>query len=448
MEKVMRYIETHQEEYVALLQRLCRQPSVSTTGEGIDEMVVLVQEVLSAIGAEPQVFQTAGNPVVYAHLAGESERTFGFYDHYDVQPVEPLEGWITPPYSATIRDGAIFARGTVDNKNGIAAKICAVDAWQKVYGALPCGVKFFIEGEEEVGSPNLEPFAKAHRDLLQCDGFHWESGWKDVGCPPQIEFGVKGNCYVELTVRTAQSDVHSSKAPIVPSAPWRLIWALSTIKDPDDRVLIDGFYDTIPPLTQADVDILDQDPFDEALFKECLGFERFVNDLTGKELLKKLYYTPTVNIDGIWSGYTGLGSKTIVPAVAAVKMDIRIVPGQEPEQIIQLLRAHLDKHGFDDIDIHVHSTAKPYRSDPNSVYSRAVVTALNKVFGSTIVHHTLAGSSPMPTFCAADNIPVASYGGTSTGSNIHAPNEHIFVASYVDEIKMIAAVMKELADLT
>lgn len=445
MEKVLKYIEDHRDEYIALLQKLCRQPSVSPTGEGIPEMVELVRETLRSIGAKAVEFPTEGNPILYAELPGKSPRIFGFYDHYDVQPVDPLDQWIDDPYSAVIRDGAVYARGAVDNKNGIAAKVCAVDAWQKVYGELPCGVKFFIEGEEETGSPHLAQFAQEHRDLLQCDGFHWESGWKDPGCPPRIEFGVKGLLYIEMRVRTASVDAHSGEAAIVPNPAWRLVQALATIKDGNDKILIDGFYDKVKPLSQADLDILDEDPFDEEMFKAAHGIQSFVNDLTGKELLIKHYYTPTANIAGICAGYTGEGSKTVIPAEAFVKMDFRLVPDQDPEEILQLLRAHLDRHGFTDIELICHSGARAFRSDPDSIYGRAVVSALKKLFGDAIVHHTLTGTSPMPVFCAADNIPVASFGGTSTGSNIHAPNEYIYVDSFVDEIKMIAAVMQEIA---
>ncbi len=445
MEKVLAYIDAHQDEYVELLQRFCRQPSVSATGEGMTEMVKLVCEELRRIGIEPTVFPTNGNPILYGFLPGDSKRTFGFYGHYDVQPVEPLEEWKCDPYAAEVVDGAIVARGTVDDKNGIAAKICAVDAWQKVYGSLPCGVKFFIEGEEEVGSPNLETFAKEHRDLLECDGFHWESGWKDPDEYPQIEFGEKGMLYVELRVRTTATDSHSGQASLVANPAWRLVWALSTIKGPDEKILIDGFYDDIIPLTQMDIDILDQDPFNEELYKKTAGIDSFINGLTGKELLINHYYQPTANIAGICSGYTGQGSKTVLPCTAFAKMDFRLVPGQDPMRILDLLRAHLDKHGFSDIEIECHSTAEAYRSDPNSVFAKAVTSALNKLFGGTIIHYTLAGTTPMPVFCKADNIPVASFGGTSIDGGAHAPNEFVYVQSYIDEIKMDAAVMKEIS---
>ena len=180
-QKILAYIDEHRDEYVALLQAMCRQPSQAATGEGIPEMIQLVVDSLRKLGVEPQICKTPGNPVVYAHIEGESPRTFGFYDHYDVQPVDPIELWNDDPYSAVIKDGKIYARGVADNKNGLASKICAVDAYLKVYGKLPCGVKFFVEGEEEIGSPNLPYFAEHYEHLLPCDGFNWESGWKEEG---------------------------------------------------------------------------------------------------------------------------------------------------------------------------------------------------------------------------------------------------------------------------
>lgn len=445
MEKVLQYIDAHRDEYIGLLQTFCRQPSIAATGEGIREMAALVGAKLRDLGVEPTVFETKGNPILYAEIKGRSPRIFGFYGHYDVQPVDPIELWEENPFSAVIKDGVLYARGCVDNKNGIAAKIAAVDAWQKVYGELPCAVRFFVEGEEEIGSPNLKPFAESHRDLLRCDGFHWESGWKQTGEPAQIEFGVKGMLYVELRVKYMDADCHSGDAGIVPSAAWRLVHALSTLKGEDDRILIDGFYEDIPPLSEADIAILDQDPYNEEAQKRAYGIQSFIGGLTGKDLLKKHYYEPTLNIAGLCAGYTGKGEKTVLPAEATVKMDFRLVPGQSPQKVFDLLCRHLHQHGYDDVEVKCCSMADAYRSDPDSPYARAVVSALGKLFGKPIVHHTLAGTSPMPTFCVYDNVPVASFGGTCIGANMHAPNEHVVVDSFVDEIKMIAAVMNELA---
>lgn len=447
-EKVLKYIDEHRDEYVTLLQTLCRQPSQASTGEGIREMVQLVVDNLKKVGGEPQLCTTPGNPVVYAHIKGDSDRTFGFYDHYDVQPVDPIELWDDDPYSAVIKDGVIYARGVADNKNGLASKLCAVDAYRKVYGKLPCGVKFFVEGEEEIGSPNLPYFAEHYEHLLDCDGFNWESGWKEPGGgAPEIHLGNKGLLYVEYKVKTAKMDAHSCNAAIVKNPAWRLVQFLNTLKDENDRILIDGFYDDVIPPTDADIQNLLEDNFSEEALKEYLGIDGFVNDLHGLELLKKNYYMPTANICGMVSGYTGEGSKTVLPGEASAKMDFRLVPGQDPEKILALLRAHMHKHGFDDIELVVHSYQEPFRAAPDSPFVKAVYSTLNELFGKPVVHYMVTGTSPMPIFCKKKNIPAALFGCISSTANIHAPNEHLEVESYIDEIKMIAGVMDALGKM-
>lgn len=447
--QVEAYIDAHREEYIALLQRLCSQKSLSTTGEGIPEMAALVQEELKKVGISPVVYETGGNPVIYGTLEGRSSRVFGFYDHYDVQPEGDEALWDSPPYEIVIRDGQIWGRGVADNKNGIACKLCAIDAWQKVHGFLPCGVKFIIEGEEEIGSPHLQSFADAHPELLCCDGYNWESGYKEEDGPAEIVFGNKGLLYVELRVRTAKMDAHSCNGAIVKNAAWRLTQALGTLKDPEtDRVLIDGFYDDVRPLTQADLDVLEGDPFDEENFKRHMGLSEYLCGATGKELLRRLYYEPTANICGLCSGYTGQGSKTVLPADAFVKIDFRLVPDQDPDKILAALRAHLDSHGFSDVEVVVDSAQPAFRTDPFSPFALAVKEALTDLFGAVSVHHSDSGTTPMRVFCEKQGIPAALFGGTSAAtSNIHAPNEHISVKTYVEEIKMMAAVMERLAAL-
>lgn len=444
LKPVLQYIEDHKEEYIKLLQTLCQQPSQASTGEGIPEMVELVKKDLQDVGATPKICKTPGNPVIYAHIKGESEKTFGFYDHYDVQPVDPIELWDDDPYSAIIKDGVIYARGVADNKNGLATKLCAVDAYMKVHGKLPCGVKFFVEGEEEIGSPSLEYFAENYEDLLDCDGYNWESGWKEVGGAPEIHLGAKGLLYVEYKIKTAKMDAHSCNAAIVKNPAWRLVQFLNTLKDKDDKILIEGFYDDVIPPTEDDIKNLLEDNFSEQGLKDYLGIDGFINDIEGIELLKKNYYAPTANICGMVSGYTGEGSKTVLPCEASAKMDFRLVPGQKPAKILELLKAHMHKYGFDDIELIVHSSQDAFRASPDSPFVKAVYKTLNEQFGKPIVHYMVSGTSPMPVFCAKKNIPAALFGCISATANIHAPNEHLAVSSYIDEIKMIAGVMDAL----
>lgn len=446
--KVEAYIDAHKDEYIAVLQRLCSQKSLSTTGEGIPEMVELVQKELKKVGIEPVLYPTGGNPVIYGTLPGKTDHVFGFYDHYDVQPEGDEKLWISPPYDIVIRDGQIWGRGVADNKNGIACKLCAIDAWQKVYGYLPCGIKFIIEGEEETGSPHLQSFADAHPELLPCDGYNWESGYKEEDGPAEVVFGNKGLLYVELRVRTAKMDSHSCNAGIVKNPAWRLVQALGSLKDAEtDRVLIDGFYDDVRPLTQLDYDVLEGDPFDQENFKRHMGMDEFLCGAEGNEVLRRLYYEPTANIAGLCSGFTTEGSKTVLPAEAFVKMDFRLVPDQDPDKIFAQLRKHLDEHGFTDVEAVMLSSQPAFRTDPNSPFALSVKKALTELFGSISVHHSDSGTTPMRVFCEKQGIPAALFGGTSAAtSNIHAPNEHISVKTYMEEIKMMAAVMEALAE--
>lgn len=446
MQKVYDYIDQHADEYTEFLRTLVRQPSIADTGEGIQDMVKLVKKSLRGIGAQPQEVPTPGNPVIYAEIKGERDKTFGFYDHYDVQPVDPLNEWVTPPYSADVRDGAIYGRGVADNKNGLASKICAVDAFLKVYGKLPVNVKFIVEGEEEIGSPNLEVFAKAHPELLACDGYNWEGGVKEPGEPAQVHFGAKGLLYVELECQGPKTDSHSCYAPIVTNPAWRLVWALSTLKDKTDRVLIPGFYDKVRPLTQEEIDILKTDPYNTEAAKEYFGIGHFLNGKTRDEVLRGMYYEPTCNICGLVSGYIDPGQKTVLPAKASVKIDFRLVPDQDPQEIAAALRKHLDGNGFEDVQLKVTAAAPAFRSDPHSPFARAVVNALRGLYGEEpALHYSMDGTSPMHVFCKEQNIPAAMFGATSDRSLIHAPNEHLTISSYIEDIKIIAAVMNQMA---
>ena len=447
VQKVLDYIEEHKEEYLELLLRFCRQPSVAATGEGIEKMAGMVVDELKKLGVEPTVLETGGRPFIYGEIKGEVDRTFGFYDHYDVQPVDPIDEWITPPYSADIRDGVIYARGVADNKDGLVTRLCAVDAWQKVHGKLPLNVKFCFEGEEETGSPHLASVAKAHPEMIQCDGYVWEGGHREEGGPAEITMGVKGLLYVELYAKVSEKDAHSMYAAIMPSPVWHLVQALNTLRDKDGNVLIDGFYDGIQPISQAELDALKTDVFDEEdTRKNILGIEKFINDEHGEDLLKRLYYRPTCNICGITAGYQGEGSKTVLPGKASCKIDFRLVPGQDPDRILKLLRQHLDQHGFADIEIKCNSGCPAFRSDPNSPFCKAIVRTMEELFHEQpCVQCTSGGTSPMYIFCKEANIPAAMFGASSKNANIHSPNEHLAVEAFYNMIRINATMMYEFA---
>ena len=238
MDDIFAHIDAHAGEYVERLRRLCRQPSISTLNVGMADAADLVVHMLGNLGVSARLIPLeGGHPVIYGELAAGAGKTLAFYNHYDVQPPDPLDQWRTDPFAAEIRDGYIYARGVSDNKGDLVARICAVESYLAVRGRLPANLKFIVEGEEEIGSPHLGLFADTHRDLIAADAFLWEGGSRDSRGRPEISLGCKGIAYVELSTTAANTDVHSMWAPIVPNGAWRLVWALSTLKDRQERVL-------------------------------------------------------------------------------------------------------------------------------------------------------------------------------------------------------------------
>ena len=447
MNDLYSYIDQHADDNVAALQRLVQQPSVAAQDVGMAETAALVQEMLNGVGAEARQYDTRGGfPVVYGEIAGETTKTLRFYNHYDVQPAEPLDLWDSDPWAAEIREGRIWGRGTADNKGNIAARLAAVGAYQKVRGRLPLTVRFIVEGEEEIGSPHLEHFTADHPDLCRADACIWESGGTDLDGRPALSLGMKGICYVELRARGARQDQHSSVATSTPNPAWRLVWALASLKGPDERVLIPGFYDKVLPPTTAEFAALERMPDTEAKRLEHLGIDRFLLDLTGVELRKRDYFQPTCTIAGIESGYTGPGSKTVLPSRAMAKVDMRLVPDQDPHEIFAALRQHLDAQGFDDIETILLGPEKPAKTPLDAPFPQVVVAAYRELYeGEPVVSPTSSGTGPWYELCAKFGVDACTAGVSHARSQGHAPNENIYVADFVRTIKLICLIMERFA---
>jgi acetylornithine deacetylase/succinyl-diaminopimelate desuccinylase-like protein len=446
MQDIFDHIDRHADDYVEKLRGLCRQPSIAAQGTGMAETAEKVAALIRELGADVQVLPTDGFPVVFGPLTGRSTKTLSFYDHYDVQPPEPLELWDSEPFAAEVRDGRIWARGVADNKGNLVARTCAVEAWQKVRGELPLNVKFIVEGEEEIGSPNLPAFAAAHADLLLADGCIWEAGYKDTQGRPEIYLGVKGILYVELRATGANFDLHSSWATVVPNPIWRLIWALNSLKDQDERILIPGFYDAVRAPTAEEILALERMGFDEEGQRRQLGLDRFLGGLSGVPMLVKHLFQPTCNVCGISGGYEGPGSKTVLPNQAMLKIDFRLVPDQDPYQVYEQLRRHLDEQGFDDVEIEVLGPEFPARTPMDDPLVGVVVDTARNVYGvEPVVYPLTAGTGPMYDLCQKFGIPAVSTGVGNAESNNHAPNENVVIQDFIAGIKHIASIMEAFA---
>jgi acetylornithine deacetylase/succinyl-diaminopimelate desuccinylase-like protein len=439
------FLAEQRPRFIDDLTAFVAQPSVAATGQGMIEMADLVQQRLERIGATVQQIPTGGAPILYAEL-GSGPRTLLIYNHYDVQPPDPIELWTKPPFEPSVRDGKLFARGVSDNKGDLSCRLHAIEAWQKTIGPLPLKIKWVIEGEEEIGSPHLAAFAQQYAALLQADGCLWETGGKNEDDRMTLTLGLKGIQYLELRLRSGERDLHSGYAAIAPSAVWRLVWALNTLKDQNDEILIERYYDYVRAPDEAELAMLKAMPFDEAKRLAALGIDRFINDEHGLDVLKRLYYGPTVTICGLQSGYTGEGMKTVLPHTACAKIDCRLVPDLTPEICISLLRAHLDRRGFGDVEIVPLNGEHPATSAVDAPIVAACQSAVRDVYGHDPVLIPLsAGSGPMYPLTTALGIPTVMAGVTYPGSRPHAPDENIRLADYFEGIHFIRHLIETFA---
>jgi acetylornithine deacetylase/succinyl-diaminopimelate desuccinylase-like protein len=446
---VFQWIDAQREAAIADLQRFCRQPSVAAQQWGMAEMAEIVQAALRDLGAHTQSVATAGFPVIVGRLDGETPRRLAIYNHYDVQPPEPLDAWTVQPFVAEIRDGKLYARGVADNKGNLVARLWAVRAWQAVHGALPCGITFLFEGEEEIGSPHLAAFAAANQELIRADACLWESAYRDDSGALSLYAGLKGMLYVELRARGVAFDLHSSNAPLAPNAAWRLVQALNSLRDQSGRVLIAGFYDDVQQPTERERELMRSFPADVEPLRRFWQIDRLLGDSDDPAALtERLLFEPTCNICGLWSGYSGPGTKTVLPATAGAKLDFRLVPRQTPETVLAQLRRHLAAHGFDDVEVvELDGPEHPAQSPVETPLMDALIRSARLVYGvEPRVQPRMAATGPMEQLCQRYNIPAIGGAGVGyMGSRTHAPDENIRLDDFILGIKHIAALLAEFA---
>ncbi|HJR81858.1 MAG TPA: M20/M25/M40 family metallo-hydrolase [Anaerolineales bacterium] len=446
--KIDGYLEQNLDKSLAELSRLVAQPSVGAQNLGLQECAALVGEMLKARGFEVRIMDTPGAPVVFGERKGKSDKTLLIYNHYDVQPPEPLELWESPPFEPSLRDGKLYGRGVSDDKGHIVSRLFAIDSILETEGELPCNIKFIIEGEEETASINLFDFIKNNVDLLKAEACMWEFGGVDHRDVPMLYLGLRGICYVELSVETASIDVHSGLGgSIFPNAAWRLVWALSTLKGEDERIRIPGFYDGIQPPSARDRELMEALPEVAEEYKSRYGVKEFIKGLTGGiDLRLEEVFSPTCTICGLTSGYQGPGSKTVLPARATAKVDFRLVPGQDPDDIRRKLRAHLDAHGFSDVQITDLGGDPPARTDPDEPFIQLVAKTSEEIYETPMqLVPMIGGSGPSHPFVHDLGLPVATAGLGHPDTRAHAPNENIRVDLYLKHARHMARILKEFA---
>ena len=423
----MLFVDKHRNELLNDLQTLIKQPSISAKNEGIEECSILVSKMLKKAGISSEILRLNKNaaPLVFGEVKSKSNpsKTLLFYNHYDVQPVEPIEEWEYPPFSGKIIGNKIFGRGASDDKGELITRIKAVESYLQEYNDVPCNIKFCIEGEEENGSENIEKYLKKFKKKFSCDGVIWEFGYIDTKNRPIVGLGMKGLLYVELSVKESIRDAHSSFATIIKNPAWRLIDALKTLRDSDGKILIGGWNDDIVPLSENDLKIIRKEPFDANDFKKEYGIKKFVGDKNAFEAKKALVAGPTCNIAGIESGYTGDGAKTVLPSTAKVKIDFRLVPKMDPKKQVKLLKQHLKRNGFGDITINVLNAEAAARISTQEKIVDVVCDSAKEAFGDYILNVSNAGTGPMHAFVDVLRAPCISIGSSYIFCRMHSPNE-------------------------
>ncbi|HLJ58990.1 MAG TPA: M20/M25/M40 family metallo-hydrolase [bacterium] len=426
------------------LRRLVAIPSVAAQRRGIREAAEAVAALLRAAGGAVTVLEHGGaNPVVAAEFAGRSAKTLLFYDHYDVQPADPVDEWTVPPFDLTQRDGLLLGRGVADNKGDLLTRIAAIRAITAVDGGLPCRIKFVIEGEEEIGSVNFGAVVRAHAKLLAADACVWEYAERDSTERLHMVCGCKGICYLELEACVGHVDLHSMFGALVEGAPFRLVHALHTFKDERGTVLIPGHYDRVRRPTAEETEAVQRIPLDvvEDVRRQ---FEpaRLLGEVDGPNAVRQLFFAPTCTICGIWGGYTQEGQKTVLPRAAHAKVDFRLVPDQDPHEVARSVRKHLDVLGYTDISLTVLAAEFPWRTDLSDPFVRLSQEVVEESTGRTvIVSPTSAGTGPRHDLAPLLKVPVVSIGAGYWKSRSHAPDESLRLSDFRETVLMLAHLM-------
>ena len=446
------YVRENRDRHLNELKEILRVPSVSTdparAGE-VKRAANWVQTRLERAGCKrTQIFETARHPIVYGEwLEAPGRPTVLVYGHYDVQPEDPVDLWTTPAFQPTVRDGRLYARGACDDKGQFIIHINALEAYLQTAGTCPVNVKFVIEGEEEIGSPNLEQFIASHKDLLACDAVVVSDTAMFDKKVPSIVHGLRGLSYLQVDVRGTARDLHSGTfGGSVINPAFALAHIIAGLKDAKGKVKVAGFYDKVRKLTAAERKAFKKLPHSDTAWRKSIGAKALFGE-PGYTTLERVWARPTLEINGIWGGFQGEGAKTVIPAEAHAKISMRLVPNQSPKEIVAKVTRAIRKLAPKSVDVkvtHIHS-GEGWLADTGHVALQAASRAVKKAFGKAPVFTREGGSIPVvATFDRILKVPSVLMGIGLHDDNLHAPDEKIDLDNFFNGIEAAVHLMHEL----
>ncbi|MBA2529882.1 MAG: M20/M25/M40 family metallo-hydrolase [Euzebyales bacterium] len=443
---VAAYVDDHRQAFLDELCDLVRQPSISSEDVGVEACADHLVATMRRSGLSARLLATRNKPVVYGERLVATDRpTVLVYGHYDVQPVDPLDAWDSPPFEPIVRHGRLYGRGTSDNKGQHLAQLLGIRATLAVAGELPVNVKVVLEGEEECSSPHLAEFVEGNRELLAADVVYTSDGPVHDSGEPTVVLGVRGILCLELRARGARSDLHSgNRGGVVPNPAWELVRLLATMVDAEGTVTVDGFGEGVTPPTDAERAAIERLPVDVDAHLRTYGIDRLPPP-EGLGFYDRLMLRPTLNIAGLASGSTGEGFKTIVPATAMARIDVRLVPDQDPDGVFAAVAAHVAARA-PGVEVTRVGAMPPSRTPVDNPYTQAVVGALTDVWGrEPLVLPSLGGTLPDYVFTRLLGLPSLLVPYANADQANHAPNENLELERFYTGIRTCAAVLQRIA---
>jgi acetylornithine deacetylase/succinyl-diaminopimelate desuccinylase-like protein len=444
---VFAHVDAGRDAFLERLAGWVRQPSVSATGEGMPQAAERARELVAAAGLQARVVPTAGWPAVVGGRDGPAGApTVLVYGHYDVQPPDPVDAWSSPPFDPVVRDGRLYGRGSADNKGQHLAQLLAVESLLATRGELPCTVRVLLDGEEEIGSPNLEELVAAERRRLAADLVIWSDGPVDASGGWRLVLGVRGVASFELRAAGASRPLHSGNwGGVAPNPLWTLVHLLASMKDREGRVTVDGFYDDVRPLSQAEQAALRRLPADPEAVRADLGVPA-LDAPAGRGLHERLIAWPTLTINGLHGGYGGQGSQTVLPHRAVAKCDVRLVEAQRAQDVYAKLEAHVRRHA-PGVELVRQGSMEPFRTPLDSPWTGPLRRGMAAATGAEpLLVPSLGGSLPLHALGAVLQAPVFGIPLGNPDQANHAPDENLALDRFVTGIKTAAAVLDALGD--